>query len=112
MLELDKLTRAASHREREMDVPVLGETVMVRLFKKAEMDAMRLESTVAGEVENTAFERLLIMRGIASPALDDAAFLALKDGSAAIYYSLLNAVMEGNGLTQLAQSANRRTFPA
>lgn len=95
-----------------MDLPLLGEQVKVRLFKKADIDAMRAESMVAGQVDNARFERLLMLRGLIEPALDDAAYEELAAGNAAVYYSMLNVIMEGNGLTALAQSDARRTFPA
>lgn len=112
MLDLEKMKSAAAHNEREMPLPLLGETVRVRLFKKGDIDAMRAEAMVAGEIDNTKFERLLCQRGLIEPAIDDATYEELKHGNAAVYYSLLSAVMEGNGLTALAQRDARRTFPA
>jgi len=112
MLDLDKMRKASAHKEREMELPLLGETVRVRLFKKHDIDAMRAEAMVAGEVNNDKFERLLFMRGLIEPAVDDATYEEIKNGNAAVYYSMLNAVMEGNGLTALAQRDARRTFPA
>jgi hypothetical protein len=112
MLDLEKVKKASGHKERTLDVPLLGGQVRVRLFRKAEMDAMRAESMVAGEVNNEKLERLLAMRGFIEPALDDATYEELKNGNAAVYYALVNAVVEGNGLTELAKSDARRTFPA
>jgi hypothetical protein len=99
-------------KEREMAVPLLDETVRIKLFRKGDIDAMRAESLAAGEVDNSKFERLLMMRGLIQPALDDADYEALAAGNAAVYYAILNAIMEGNGLTALAQHDARRTFSA
>lgn len=112
MLNIETMKSAASHKERTMEVPLLGEQVRVRLFRKGDIDAMRAESMVAGEVDNEKFEKLLVMRGLIEPAMDDATYDELKQGNAAVYYSLVNAVVEGNGLTALAQRDARRTFPA
>mgnify|MGYP001563311450 FL=1 len=112
MLDLEKMKKAAAHKEREMELPLLGETVRVRLFKKGDIDAMRAESMLAGQVDNDTFERLLCQRGLIEPAIDEATYADLKQGNAAVYYSLLSAVMEGNGLTALSQRDARRTFPA
>lgn len=112
MLDLDKARKASAHKERLMDLPLLGEQANIRLFKKADLDAMRAEAMVAGEVDNGKFERLLLMRGLIEPAIDDATYEDLKHGNAAVYYSLLSAIMEGNGLTELAKRDARRTFPA
>lgn len=111
MLDLERVKRASSNHERTMEVPLLGDTVRIKLFRKGDIDAMRAESLVAGELNNAKFERLLVMRGLIEPAFDDAGYDDLARGNAAVYYSLLNAVMEGNGLTELAKSGARRTFP-
>lgn len=110
MLTKEKMQELSRPKEREMPVPLLGETVRVKLFRKGDIDAMRAESMVAGEVSNDKFERLLMMRGLIQPAVDDAGYDELAGGNAAVYYSLLNAIMEGNGLTALAQRDARRTF--
>ena len=112
MLSKERMKELSAPREREMPVPLLGETVRIKLFRKADIDAMRAESLVAGEVDNGKFERLLTMRGLIEPALDDAGYEELANGNAAVYYALLNAIMEGNGLTALAQRDARRTFSA
>jgi hypothetical protein len=112
MLSREKMQALSSPKERTIDVPLLGETVRIKLFRKGDIDAMRVEAMVAGEVENGKFERLLLMRGLIEPAVDDAGYDELAGGNAAVYYALLNAVMEGNGLTALAQSNTRRTFSA
>ena len=112
MIDLEKVKKSASLREREMDVPVLGGTARVRLFRKADLDGMRAESMVAGEIDNEKFERLLVMRGLIEPAIDDATYDELKNGNAAVYYALVKVVMEGNGMTELAARDARRTFPS
>ncbi len=110
MLSREKIQQLSKPKEREMLVPLLGETVKIKLFRKGDIDAMRAESMVAGEIDNGKFERLLLMRGLVEPALDAAGYDELAGGNAAVYYALLNAVMEGNGLTALAQRDARRTF--
>jgi hypothetical protein len=112
MLSRERMKELSTPREREMPVPLLGETIRIRLFRKGDLDAMRIESMVAGEVDNTTFERLLVMRALIEPAVDDADYEALVQGNAAVYYSMLNAIMEGNGLTALAQRDARKTFSA
>lgn len=112
MLTINDITKSSAHRERTMDVPLLGDQIRVRLFTKSEIDAIRAESIVAGELNNDQFERLLFMRGLIEPAVDDALYAELKQGNAAVYYSMLNAIVEGNGLTALSQRDARRTFPA
>jgi len=110
MLSREKMQALSAPKQREMPVPLLGETIRIKLFRKGDIDAMRIEALVAGEVDNTKFERLLFMRGLAEPAVDDAGYEELAQGNAAVYYSILNAIMEGNGLTALAQRDARRTF--
>ena len=112
MLSREQMQKLSAPKEREMPVPLLGETVRIKLFRKGDIDVMRVEAMVAGEVDNTKFERLLVMRGLIEPALDDAGYEELAGGNAAVYYSILNAIMEGNGLTALAQRDARRTFSA
>lgn len=112
MLTKEKMQSLSAPKEREMPVPLLGESVRIKLFRKGDIDAMRAEAMVAGEVDNGKFERLLFMRGLIEPAMDDADYEEIANGNAAVYYSLLNAVMEGNGLTALAQRDARRTFSA
>ena len=112
MLSKERMQALSAPKEREMPVPLLGETVRIKLFRKGDIDAMRAEAMVAGEVDNNKFERLLFMRGLIDPAVDDAGYEEIAGGNAAVYYSLLNAVMEGNGLTALAQRDARRTFSA
>lgn len=112
MLTKEQMQKLSAPKERELPVPLLGESVRIKLFRKGDIDAMRAESLVAGEVDNLKFERLLFMRGLIEPAVDDAGYEELANGNAAVYYSLLNAVMEGNGLTALAQRDARRTFSA
>lgn len=112
MLDLKTVKAAVSHQERQMDIPLLGDAVRVRMFKKGEVDAMKAEAMIGGQLDNDKLERLLLQRGLIEPALDDATFDDVKNGPAAVYYSLLHAVMEGNGLTAFAQRDARRTFPA
>ena len=112
MLSREKMQALSAPKEREMPVPLLGESVRIKLFRKGDIDAMRAEAMVAGEVDNDRFERLLFMRGLVEPAVDDAGYDELAGGNAAVYYSILNAIMEGNGLTALAQRDARRTFSA
>lgn len=112
MLEREKVLTLTRARTRMVDVPLLGEQMEVRLFTKREIDEMRAESMVAGEVNNDKFSSLLFLRGCLNPSFTDADYDELVKGNAAVYYAMLNAVMEGNGLTALAQSSARRTFSA
>lgn len=112
MLTSDKMKALSSPKEREIAVPLLGESIRIKLFRKGDIDAMRAESMVAGEVDNGKFERLLLMRGLIEPAVTDTDYDELSGGNAAVYYSLLQAIMEGNGLTALGQRDARRTFSA
>lgn len=112
MLTKEKMQSLSAPKEREMPVPLLGESVRIKLFRKGDIDAMRAEAMIAGEVDNAKFERLLFMRGLIEPAVDDAGYEEIANGNAAVYYSILNAIMEGNGLTALAQRDARRTFSA
>lgn len=112
MLTKDKMQSLSAPKEREMPVPLLGETIRIKLFRKGDIDAMRAEAMIAGEVDNGKFERLLVMRGLIEPAVDDVDYEALAGGNVAVYYALVQAIMEGNGLTALAQRDARRTFSA
>ncbi|MCS6302378.1 MAG: hypothetical protein H8K07_01730 [Nitrospira sp.] len=112
MLTRDQLSEISKPRERLMHVPLLNESIKIKLFRKGDLDAMRAESLVAGEVDNSKLERLLVLRGLIEPALTDADYEELAQGNAAVYYAMVNAIMEGNGLTALAQRDARRTFPA
>lgn len=113
MLNKDTLLSFTKSRERVMDVPLFGaQQINIRLFTKQQLDEIRAESVVAGEVNNDKLERLLMLRGCLEPAFTDAEYDEIRQGNAAVYYALLNAVMEGNGLTALAQSGARRTFSA
>jgi len=112
MLTKEKLQALSMPKERVMPVPVLDESVKIKLFRKGDIDAMRAEAMVAGEVDNQKFERLLFMRGLIEPAVDDAGYEEMAAGNALLYYSILAVIMEGNGLTALAQRDARRTFSA
>ncbi|BFU90166.1 MAG: hypothetical protein NTAFB01_13530 [Nitrospira sp.] len=112
MLTREQLSDKSKPRECTMHVPLLNESIRIKLFRKGDLDAMRAESLVAGEVDNGKLERLLVLRGLIDPALTDADYDELVAGNAAIYYAMVNAIMEGNGLTALAQRDARRTFPA
>lgn len=112
MLDREKVLNMTRSRDRRVDVPLLGEQINVRLFTKSEIDAMRAESMVNGKVDDDQFARLLFLRGCLDPAFTDADYEVLVQGNAAVYYSMLNAVVEGNGLSALAQSSARRTFSA
>lgn len=112
MLSWETIQRLATRTECQVEVPLLGETVTVKLFTKAELDAMRLESMRAGETDQERFEELLFLRGLIEPAMTEEQYRVLKGGNAAVYYALLNAVVQGNGLTELAKSDARRTFRA
>jgi len=112
MLDREKVLSLTKPRERVIDVPTLGEQIKIRLFTKQQLEALYAESTVAGEIKNEQVEKQMILRGCLDPAFTDADFEELRQGNAAVYYGLLNAVMEGNGLTALAQRAARRTFSA
>ena len=59
MLSRDRMKQLSTPKEREMPVPLLGESVRIKLFRKGDIDAMRAESLAAGEVDNAKFERLL-----------------------------------------------------
>lgn len=111
MLTLDQLLASAQTRERVVSVPGLGGEVRVQLLRQTEVRALLAEATVGGEVQQDRLERLLLQRGLVEPALDERAVEALTQGSAAVYYQLLMAVLEANGLTALTQREARRTFP-
>lgn len=112
MLDREELLKLARTRSRMIDVPLLGQQMEVRLFTKRELDEIRAESMVAGEVNNDKFSSLMFLRGCLNPSFTDADYDDFVKGNAAVYYAMLNAVMEGNGLTALAQSSARRTFSA
>lgn len=110
MLTRDAIKEKSTPREKEIAIPLLGDTIRIKLFRKGDLDAMRAESLVRGEVDNAKLERLILLRGLIEPALTDADYEELTSGNAAVYYALVNAIMEGNGLTELAQRDTRRTF--
>lgn len=113
MLSLDKIKEMSQFKTCVIEVPLLDESVRVRLFKRDEIDAMRAEATVSGRVREPEFQKLLLMRGLIEPALTDAEYDALAGGNGAVYYALLNAVMEGAGLNALGKRDDtRRTFSA
>jgi hypothetical protein len=66
----------------------------------------------AGEMDQERFEELLFVRGLIEPAMTEEQYRVLKGGNAAVYYALLAAVVQGNGLTELARSDARRSFRA
>ena len=111
MLTREQLIEMASPREVVMNVQGFPGPVKVRLFRKRELDEIRAEALVAGELNNEKFERLLVMRGVIEPAMDEELFTIINDGGAGCYYQLISAIMEGNGLTALAQRETRRMFP-
>jgi hypothetical protein len=112
MLTFDQLKAAGAERERTLTVPELAETIRVKLFTKRELDQIRAEATVSGEVKPEKLERLVFMRGLLDPAVTEAQYQELLDGSAAIYLAITTAIMEENGLTALSQRDARRAFSA
>ncbi len=112
MLTFDQLKEASGRRERTVMIPQLNDTVRLKLFTKKQIDEMRAEAVVNGEVNNEKFEQLLFMRGLIEPAVTEEQYRELYEGTAGIYYTILMAIMEGNGLTAFAQREARRQFQA
>lgn len=112
MITKEQVLQMSKPMEREIVVPLFGAPIKIRLFRHEQIEAMRAESMVAGELNNGKMARLLVLRGCLDPAFTDEEFAELERGNAAVYLSLVNAVVEGNGLSASLQIDARRTFSA
>ena len=113
MITLDHIKEKSKFKTCVIHVPALEGDVKVRLFTREEIDGIRVDSTVNGKLKEELFQKQLLLRGLIEPALDEPAFDELAGGNGAVYYGLLNAVMEGAGLNALAsRDQTRRTFSA
>lgn len=110
MITRDQLLSLTGSRECTVAVPALGGEVVVKRFTQAELRALLAEATVGGELQTPRAERLLLQRGLVDPALDEAATDAIVQGAAAVYYGLLHAILEANGLTDFAVKEAKRSF--
>jgi hypothetical protein len=110
MLTAEQIVERSKPKDKTVHIPILDGEVRIRLFRKGEVEEMRAEAMVKGEVDNSKMERLLIQRGLIEPGLNDAAFDELLTGASDVYYAILNEIMELNGMNEMARRATRRTF--
>ena len=107
ILSADDIWAAKDIEEREVDVPQWGGAVRIKTFSKKQAEAMRKRATVKDRVgneslDNAMLEALLFTEGVIEPkfALDD--YDRVQEKSAVAVGTVLKAIMDASGLSQLA----------
>lgn len=110
-LSADAFEHAPEREEREVPLPRLGGSVLVRSFSKATHIKMRREATVDGEIDENRLELLMFMHGVVDPEMtEEQAQSAFEHWDAGDVDAVLMATMEVSGLAQ-GVAATKRQFP-
>lgn len=104
----DDIVTAMGGDQCEADIPGVG-TVLFRLLTMEESDRVRELSIVDGELDQKKFQEALLVTAMVAPALSAEQVDKLRE-RATVYYGLVNAIIEANGMGVSAQKAFRRSF--
>lgn len=112
LLTLEHILAASDLEQREVEVPEWGGSVRVKGMSKRDQQALRRAATVGGVMDPDRLELLLLVHGLAEPALTVEQAEQLAGKSAAGFDRVLKEIMALNGMTEQAQTEALRTFRA
>jgi len=110
-LSAEAYEHAPGREEREVSLPRLGGSVLVRSFSKATHVQMRREAVVNGEIDENLLELLMFRYGVADPPMSaEQAQSAFDCWDAGDVDLVLMALLEVSGLAEGITDKKRR-FP-
>lgn len=112
MISIEELIARSKMESVEVHVPELNDSILVRLLKKREIDDIRFESMDNGTLNEDKFARLVVIRGCAAPALNDANIESITGGNYKHFNAIFTVIAGENGLLPGYRQDARKQFQA
>jgi len=110
MLSFDEILAAQDLDVLEVDVPEWSGKVKVRELTKAARDRITKEATVNGQIDNDKLQVLMLAECLEEPKITVEQAQQLWEKSAAAIDKILFAILDVNGLSELAQKEIQKSF--
>jgi len=112
ILTFDEILATSDLSQEVVDIPQWGGKVKIKELTKAARERLSKQATVNGQVDSDKLQVLMLAECLEEPKITVEQAQQLWEKSAAAVDKILFAILEINGLSELAQKEMQKTFRA